>query len=147
MGRSLSLAEQKRLTHLSRKKVESWLDGGAGSCLLAKPRIAKVVFDCLKHFDNVRYRLFASCVMPNHVHILFQPLGEYDLAAILHAWKSYSAKAINRITHRSGELWESEYFDHIVRDELEFERISRYILANPGKAGLSDWPWVSCSLR
>ena len=143
MGRSLSPSEKSRLIQLSRKKIEAQIDGGAGSCLLAQPAIAKIVSDCLKHFDGTRYRLFAWSVMPNHVHVLFQPLGIHDLAHVLQAWKSYSAKAINRIARSCGELWESEYFDHIVRNQREFERISRYILANPQKAGLTHWPWVA----
>lgn len=80
--------------------------------------------------------------MPNHVHVLFQPYGGYDLARIVHGWKSYSAKASNRELRHVGEFWGREYFDHIVRDEIEFGRIVRYIVGNPEKAGLRNWPWV-----
>lgn len=142
MGRALSRGEEQRLSRLSRRKIELRLDAGAGSCWLAQPRIAKVTSDSLKHFDGIRYRLFAWCVMPNHVHVLFQPLGELDLATIVQGWKSYSAKAANRVLRRSGEFWGREYFDHIVRNEAEFDRIVGYIMANPEKVGLSNWPWV-----
>ncbi len=84
--------------------------------------------------------------MPNYVHVLFQPTGDCDLARILHGWKSYSAKEANRLANRSGAFWEREYFDHIVRNRAEFDRIVRYILANPGRAGLRDWPWMGSAI-
>lgn len=143
--RTFSHNEELRLSRLSRRKLEAQLDAGAGACWLAQPEIAKIAAESLKHFDGSRYRLFAWCVMPNHVHILFQPLGDHDLASIVHAWKSYSAKAANTALRRSGEFWGREYFDHIVRNEIEFGRIMRYILKNPEKAGLRSWPWVGWS--
>jgi putative transposase len=39
-------------------------------------------------------------------------------------------------------FWQAESFDHIVRDGFEFDRTVRYILDNPRKAGLVDWPHV-----
>jgi putative transposase len=85
MGRELSATEQKRLAQLFRHKIEARLDAGAGSCILAKPPIAKVVKDSLGHFEGIRYNLFAWCVMPNHVHALFQPIAAHSLSTILHA--------------------------------------------------------------
>ncbi|HKT48098.1 MAG TPA: transposase [Candidatus Acidoferrales bacterium] len=104
MRRTFSRAEQMRLSQLSRRKIEANLDAGAGACWLAQPGIAKIVLESLKHFDGVRYRLFAWCVMPNHVHVLFQLFGEHDLANIVHTWKSFSVKAANVALGRSGEF-------------------------------------------
>ncbi|MGH9560806.1 MAG: transposase [Terracidiphilus sp.] len=102
--RPLSRQEQIRLSRLFRGKIEVRLDAGAGNCWLARPKIANIASDSLTHFDGVRYRLFAWCVMPNHVHVLFQPIDGHDLASIVQAWKSYSAKASNRSLQRSGEF-------------------------------------------
>jgi REP element-mobilizing transposase RayT len=146
MRRAISAAEEKRLAKLSRKKLESQLDAGAGACWLAQPGIAEIVVEALSHFDGERYRLFAWCVMPNHVHVVFQPTAKNELAEIVHSWKSYSSKKANRELRRSGGFWEREYFDHIVRSPAEFERIVRYVLANPEKAGLRDWPWVGSAV-
>jgi REP element-mobilizing transposase RayT len=101
-----------------------------------------VVVDALKKFDGSRYRLFAWSVMPNHVHVLFQTVGEIPLAEILHSWKSYSAKMGNRILGRGGEFWQREYYDRLIRNQDEFDRALRYVAENPEKAGLKDWPWV-----
>ncbi len=142
MGRELTPHERKKLDELISEKIESHLDAGAGSCFLSNPSVAKIVADAVRHFDSDRYKLFAWCVMPNHVHAVFRPLGRHGLSDILHSWKSYSAKEANRILERSGEFWMEEYYDHLVRDEDEFYRIVDYVLRNPEKSGLRDWPWV-----
>ena len=43
---------------------------------------------------------------------------------------------------RSGEFWQREYYDHLIRSEAEFDRAMRYVMDNPSKAGLKNWPWV-----
>ena len=39
-------------------------------------------------------------------------------------------------------FWQNESYDHIVRDDFEYERMVRYVLENPRKAGLGEWPHV-----
>jgi REP element-mobilizing transposase RayT len=146
MRRDLSPAERRRLTELFDEKVESYLDAGSGLCFLSKPAVAIKVAEALRHFHGVRYRLFAWCVMPNHVHAVFQPLEDWKLSEVLHTWKSYSAKEANRILRRSGDLWQREYYDHLIRNREDFQRCVHYVLQNPGKAGLRDWPWVGTTL-
>jgi REP element-mobilizing transposase RayT len=140
-------ATERRLTlKLFSEKIESLLDAGAGECHLAKPGVAGMVADALRHFDGKRYRMFAWCVMPNHVHTVFRPLPGYELSRIMHSWKSFTSKEANRVLGRSGTFWEREYFDHLIRDEEEFQRIVQYVLDNPAKANLRDWPWVGTCL-
>lgn len=80
--------------------------------------------------------------MPNHVHVLFSPLGVHTLESIVHSWKSFSALHANKLLGRRGHFWQREYFDHLVRNEDSMLRISRYVQENPQKAGLVHWPWV-----
>jgi REP element-mobilizing transposase RayT len=146
-GRELSPSEQNKLEKLFSEKIESKLDAGVGRCHLANPAVANTVAEALRHFDPSRYHLYAWCVMPNHVHVLSRLLAGNALARVLHSWKSYSAKKANRLLGLSGEFWQREYYDHLVRTEEEFNRIVRYILENPAKAGLRNWPWVGATLR
>jgi len=145
MGRELSVAEQQRLAALFSEKIDAYLDAGSGEAHLADPRIAKITADALVYFDKVRYRLLAWCLMPNHVHVVFRPMQDHTLAGIVQAWKSYSAHHANGILGRSGEFWQREYYDHLVRDERDFGRIVRYVIENPRKAKLVNWPWVGVS--
>jgi REP element-mobilizing transposase RayT len=145
-----SLAGNTRPGDLSRlrelrallKKVERCLDRGIGCCHLRDSRVAGIAAEALRHFHGRRYRLLAWCVMPNHVHVLFSPLGEHSLDGILHSWKSYSAHKANALLGRTGPFWQREYFDHLVRDQSSLRRITQYIQDNPKRAGLLNWPWV-----
>ena len=89
--------------------------------------------------------------MPNHVHVLFTPLHDKSLSAILHSWKSFTAKQANRILGTTGAFWQEEYFDRLIRDEGHFLATIGYIDENPVKAGLckgpQDWPFGSARNR
>src|SRR5205085_992554 len=88
-----------------------------------------------------RYELRACCVMPNHVHVVVEPLEGATLTKILHSWKSFTAHQANRILERSGSFWQTEYFDHLIRDEQDMERAIEYVWKNPDEAGMKNWPW------
>jgi REP element-mobilizing transposase RayT len=127
------------------------LDNGLGSCWLKEPGIAQLVENALMHFDGTRYRLLAWCIMPNHVHAVVEPIDECKLGAIVHSWKSFSAKEANRLLRRSGPFWHRDYFDRFIRDEGHFARTVDYVENNPVKAGLvpvvTAWPWSSAKFR
>ena len=110
---------------------EQWLDECAGECVLARPELRQVVEAVLTHYDGKQYLLRDFVVMPNHVHVLVSPLGEHPLSEILQAWKSVSAHRLNRLLGRTGEFWQKESFDHIVRNERQFDRLVAYIRSNP----------------
>ena len=142
MSRELSKSELDHLSRLFTEKIDSYLDAGAGECLLARPTVARIVAQTISHFDELRYRLFAWCVTPNHVHAVFQPAHYHSLAEIVHSWKSFSAKGINRAMERRGAFWQREYYDHLIRDERDLRRTVKYVLENPVKANLKQWAWV-----
>ena len=91
---------------------------------------------CKPPARDVRYELGDFVVMPNHVHVLVRPLGEWDLEQILHSWKRFSASAMNRLLARRGPVWWKDNFDHLVRSGEKFAKFQRYIADNPAKANL-----------
>ncbi|MHC4203644.1 MAG: valine--tRNA ligase [Planctomycetota bacterium] len=144
-GRPLTHIERIELHRLHSEKIESFLDVGHGECLLRDPHLAEIVHNALKHFDGERYELVTWAVMPNHVHVILMPLADHALPKIIHSWKSFTSKQINRRLDRQGSLWMDEYYDHLIRDEDDFRNQVDYVFANPEKAGLKDWPW--CGMR
>ena len=142
MTRELTASERRKLGQLHARRIERTLDAGEGKCFLHNSETACAVANALKEFDGLRYRLFAWCIMPNHVHVVLQTIGKTSLADILHSWKSYSAKIANQILGRKGEFWQREYHDHLIRNRIEFDRAVLYVVGNPGKAGFKNWPWV-----
>jgi putative transposase len=131
-----------------RRKVERYLDKGAGECLLRRPEIAELLAGAFRFFADERYRLDAWVVMPNHAHAVFWPMPNNTVSDIVKSWKQFTATRANRILNRIGtELWQPEPFDHWIRNDEEHDRCCHYVIWNPAKAGLcgkpGDWRWSS----
>jgi REP element-mobilizing transposase RayT len=123
------------------------LDRGLGAVLLRDPHCARIVAEALLHGDGQRYALQAWCVMPNHVHALIATNAETELGQIVHAWKRFTTRRINRLLGRTGPVWAKDYFDRFIRNDQHFETTQSYIERNPVAAGLcdapEDWPFSS----
>jgi len=87
--------------------------------------------------------LDAFVVMPNHVHGIIalqgrgivgaQQAGAPTLGKVVRAFKSLSAIEANRILGRGGAFWQRNYYEHVMRDEKDLDRVRRYIQENPLK--------------
>ncbi len=126
----------------------------AGPRWLARADVAAEMKEALLHRDGREYTLYAFCIMPNHVHAVFEPLpkdssSEAQLNQIMRSLKGSTARQANIILGRKRGFWQDETYDRVVRDHSEFTTIVSYILDNPVKAGLasvwSDWPWTYCT--
>lgn len=122
------LAEYHRLFS---ERYEALLHAGNGSCLLRDQTHRACVDRALRFFEGERYRLDEYVIMPNHVHVLLKPKKSHRLFDILHSWKSFTANKINRHRGQTGQLWQHESYDHIVRHERAMNAIRRYIRENP----------------
>ena len=122
-----------------------------GPRYLRRPDIAQIVVNSIhKGVELGHYELGAYVVMPNHVHLLIRP----NIAAerLMKSLKGASAREANRVLRRTGEpFWQKESYDHWVRNPGGFQKIRRYIEANPVKAGLArnarDYPWSSAGVE
>jgi REP element-mobilizing transposase RayT len=141
LGRDLSEHEEERLRYLYSEKIEAHLDQGHGECWLRQPDVAMLVADALRHFNGQRYSLHAWCIMPNHVHVIVQPMPGNPLPRIVHSWKSYTASVANRELGREGQFWQHEPYDHIIRSGREYAFQVDYTWKNPDKAGISAPRW------
>jgi putative transposase len=103
-----------------------------------------IIVSSLKHFERLRFDLFAFVVMPDHVHVLVKPYEGFFLHELVHSWKSFSAHRLQRDLGREGRIWQEDYFDRIMRGEPEFLEKVRYILNNPLKIKeqIDEYPWV-----
>jgi len=120
--------------------------------------VEKTWLEIPKHFPNVNIDIFI--IMPNHIHGIIHiiedvPLGATHesplpelhhiesphksttlkprtLGAIVGLFKSTASKRI----HRAGlidnqKIWQRNYFEHIIRDEDDYQQIADYIETNP----------------
>ncbi len=96
----------------------------------------ELVCRSLRHFDGQRYLLGAYVVMDDHVHVLTCCLPPFSLDQIVRSWRSFTANQLQRAGGRTGEVWQTEPFDRVVRDKREAQQKINYIMTNPFKR----WP-------
>jgi len=61
-----------------------------------------------------------------------KPKPRHSLSEIVRAFKSFSAKRINRLRRTDGiPVWQRNYYEHIIRNEREMDNIAKYIETNP----------------
>ena len=130
--RELIYAAQKRLFAAS----DAHLDNNPNEPYWLKEKpIAEIVIEAIHHRDEKQYTLHGFTIMPNHVHMVMTLLpGAPVLFKIMQDFKKFTGLHCNRYLGRVGPFWEDEYYDHIVRSEVEFYRILNYIMRNPVKA-------------
>jgi REP element-mobilizing transposase RayT len=86
-----------------------------------------------------RYELHAFVVMANHVHMLVTP--DVNARHWLRPLKGFTGHAAKQmIPALNTPFWQDESYDHLVRNEAEFDRIKRYIEWNPVSAELVTAP-------
>ena len=117
-------------------EFETQLDGCHGACVLQRPEIAAIVQQSLNRFDGERYVLTDFIVMPNHVHLLAAFASEELMSKQITGWKRFQARQINKQLGTSGPVWQDRCFDHLVRNEEQFQYYRRYIANNGIEAGL-----------
>lgn len=136
------------------QKYEELLEKGTtGPHWLEKPAIANLICKSIKFRNNKYYDLYAYCIMPNHVHLVFKLLKyngdiDYPVTKILQSLKRYTAKKANKLLNRKGQFWQHESFDRVIRDQKELESTILYVINNPVKAGLVEnwrhWSYSYC---
>jgi REP element-mobilizing transposase RayT len=118
------------------------MDEGYGECVFRNHELADEMSKSLLHFQDVRCVTSCFTVMPNHVHAVMKPLGEFELEDVLESVKRFVSRKVNTMHGRSGQLWEEESYDRIIRDEEHLFRVIQYIGRNAAKAGLPAAEWV-----
>lgn len=103
--------------------------------------IAQMVVDALLWKRNQgQILLHAYCLMPDHLHALLQVNGErLSLGVVMGGIKSFTTRSAWNAGH-SGTLWQARFYDHVVRDDEDAQRIADYILNNPVRTGLVEQP-------
>lgn len=119
--------------------------------------VQRAWFDLPNHYPHVELGTF--CIMPNHVHAVIvlnddgrggSILGDvgaghvgaglrpaptetrHPLSEIVRAFKSFSARRINVLRKTQGiPVWQRNYYEHIIRNDDEHNRIHLYIESNP----------------
>jgi putative transposase len=109
----------------------------SGAFYLRQPALADMIVEAIHYNEDLleHYLLHAFVVMPNHVHLLATPA--VALPKLTKSLKGITAKRANAMLGLTGtSFWQEKSYDHLVRNNLEFDKIRNYIERNPVRAGL-----------
>lgn len=92
-------------------------------------------------------KIWAYCLMNNHVHLLAVPGTEISLARGIGLTNQVYTQYLNRKLGQSGRIWQNRFFSCVVENNQYLWAVARYIERNPLKVGLAqtaeDYPWSS----
>lgn len=97
-------------------------------------------------------RVYAYCLMSNHVHLLLAPFGSASgMGRLMKALAARATRRRNRREERTGTLWEGRYKSSLVQADRYLLACCRYIELNSVRAGIVrrpvDYPWSSFRQR
>lgn len=111
--------------------------------------LGQIVNDCWASIELIRKQvsLDAYIVMPNHIHGIIRLTEESEataiptrvqgmtsgsLGAILAQYKSIVTKRGQTLAPAAPrQIWQRNYYDHIIRNQKSLDKIRRYIVENP----------------
>ncbi len=92
--------------------------------------------ETLKNYKAIsEYKIFAYCLMSNHIHLLIKVEKE-DIDLIVKRIASSYVYWYNWKYHRSGHLFQDRFKSEPIEDDAYFLTVIRYIHQNPIKAGI-----------
>jgi putative transposase len=81
--------------------------------IFAQPAYAQIVLNSLDwHRRNDHWALYVYVLMPNHLHGIIKPLGEYSISNLLQSFGSFTAHAILARLKREGRHDLLAFFAH-----------------------------------
>lgn len=96
-------------------------------------------------------KIYAYCLMTNHVHLLIEPTDEHGLGNMIQSLGRKYVRYINQTYGRTGTLWEGRFKSSPVSKDAYFLACCRYIELNPVRAGMvkqpKDYVWSSYNFR
>ena len=124
---------------------------------LGRSALREVTLECRRNWP---FEIVAVVLLPDHLHAVWRlPDGDTNYS-MRWGWikkeftKGWPARggteqplSASRTRNRRRGLWQRRFWEHLIRDELDFERHLDYLHYNPVKHGLVnrpiDWPWSS----
>lgn len=121
-------------------------------------KMIKNIWDKIPH-DLPNIRLHEFIIMPNHFHAIIQIVGADSISAptdtikradmesaptvslsmVVQSFKRHTTIVYIKMVKQNilrpfnKRVWQRDYWEHIIRNENEYQRISRYIIDNPQK--------------
>jgi len=96
---------------------------------------------------NFQFDIICYCFMPDHLHCIVQ--GKDDKSDLHKFIKNFKQITGYRFKQKANkQLWQTSYYDHVIRHDENLYNASKYIIENPLRKGLvkdsRDYPYSWC---
>lgn len=136
--------------HRLHHQTPGWVESGASfhvrirvqavqATALTEPTLALQLIEAARRYHDLgRWWCELFLLMPDHLHALMVFPEEPGMSATIRDWKRGVAR-FQRVA------WQTNYFDHRIRNAAEFAETWHYIRRNPVEKSLcaqeDDWSW------
>ena len=156
-GTAATKYSRRNLPHFERPWAKYMVTFSTAEHRQLTPAERDLVLESVLYAHHRRqYELFAACVMPDHVHLVFEPQIKeqakeghpifWSLRDILQGIKSTSAHRINQVSGQKSHVWLKESMDRLIRGQSDMEEKFHYICRNPWDSGVvasgENYPWL-----
>ena len=101
------------------------------------PSLCQASVQLIKDLSSAhRLKIFAWCIMPDHIHLLIQGVDIIDFMRLFKGKLTPIARSIEA----GRKLWQRSFFDHAIRKEESLHNVACYIWENPIRARIIDEP-------
>jgi putative transposase len=88
------------------------------------------------------FNIDAWVLLPEHLHCIWTlPEGDTDFSKL---WGLIKVKFSKELSHPTTPVWQNRFWEHLIRNDHDFQNHLDYIHYNPVKHGLvanpGDWP-------
>lgn len=95
--------------------------------------LQKAICQIPDHYEYVRVDKY--CIMPDHIHLILRITSDVDgrmisaptVSTVVGSLKRWVSRQIGR------PIWQRSYYDHIIRNQQDYNEIWEYIENNPLK--------------
>jgi len=93
-----------------------------------------------EYSEKYGMKIYAYCLMSNHVHFIAAPVKEDSLAMTFKYSNMRYSSYFNKKNRRSGHLWQGRFYSCPLQFEHALEAL-RYVERNPVRAKMVELPW------
>ncbi len=93
-----------------------------------------------EYSEKYGMKIYAYCLMSNHVHFIAAPVKEDSLAMTFKYSNMRYSSYFNKKNKRSGHLWQGRFYSCPLQYEHALEAL-RYVERNPVRANIVEFPW------
>lgn len=120
-----------------RKEIFSQIvfDNTVGANIVRLSKIGQKIENCVLKIEEIYPCVFVDnyIIMPNHIHLILtidtnrRPMVAPTVATVIKQFKGAASKEAGT------SIWQKGYYDHIIRNENDFNETMKYITFNAQK--------------